>query len=291
MAPPKVRNRCERRDCSSEMVVTRHFSYCHKAYLEGIWTSETRAAIDSELPIFIVGMARSGTTLTEQIISSHPQVHGAGELPDLLNLARQPQGASKTLFPHSMQMLTKADLGLMGGRYVTGLRERHAKANRITDKMPANFLAVGLIHLIVPNARIIHVKRNPIDTCLSGYSRLYSRGQAHSYDLAEIGAYYRGYARLMDHWHAVLPAGAILDVVYEDLVADNEAQARRLIDYCGLPWDDVCLQFHKNERVIRTASVTQVRQPIYNTSVARWKRYETHLGPLVDALGDLVAEN
>jgi tetratricopeptide (TPR) repeat protein len=243
----------------------------------------------SELPVFVLGMARSGTTLTEQILASHPQVHGAGELPDLLDLVREPRGPTgDTPFPHSMQHLNHADLGLLGERYVTGLRARHPDAARITDKMPANFLAVGLIHLILPNARIIHLRRDPVDTCLSSFSRLYNHGQPHSYDLAEIGAYYRGYAKLMDHWHTVLPAGTILDMVYEELVADNETQARRLIEHCGLEWDDACLDFHKTERAVRTASVTQVRQPIYNTSVQRWKRYESHLGPLLDALGDLV---
>ena len=247
------------------------------------------AGSDSELPVFVFGMARSGTTLTEQIIASHPQVHGAGELPDLLALARHPRpDAADTPFPHNVRGLTQADLGVLGERYVAGLAERNPDAARITDKMPGNFLAVGFIHLILPRARIIHVKRNPVDTCLSGWSRLFSRGQLQSYDLSELGAYYRGYARLMDHWHSVLPPGTILDVNYEDLVADNETQARRLIDHCGLTWDDACLEFHKTERSIRTASVTQVRQPIYSSSVARWKHYEKHLQPLLDALGDLV---
>ena len=160
-------------------------------------------------------------------------------------------------------------------------------AVRVIDKMPGNFFAVGFIHLILPQARIIHVKRNPVDTCLSGWSRLFSRGQLQSYDLSELGAYYRGYARLMDHWHSVLPPGTILDVAYEDLVPANAAQARRLIDHCGLTWDDACLEFHKTNRSIRTASVTQVRQPIYNTSLERWRHYEPFLDPLFDALGDL----
>jgi tetratricopeptide (TPR) repeat protein len=246
------------------------------------------AGCTSEVPVFVLGMARSGTTLTEQIIASHPDVYGAGELPDLLDLVRQPRGPEgKTLFPQSMQYLTETDISALGDQYLAGLRARDGEALRITDKMPANFLAVGLIHLMLPNARIIHVKRNPADTCLSCYSRLFKYGLTHSYDLTELGLYYSGYARLMDHWHSVLPEGAILDVVYEDLVADNEAQARRLIDFCGLPWDDACLEFHKHKRAIKTASVTQVRQPLYNTSVARWKRYEKHLGPLLEALGDL----
>jgi tetratricopeptide (TPR) repeat protein len=242
----------------------------------------------SELPIFVLGMARSGTTLTEQIIASHPLVHGAGELPDLLDLANRPRGVDGPPYPDNMRGFTQADFGLLGSRYVAGLRKRSADAVRITDKMPANYLCIGLIHLMLPNARIVHVQRNPVDTCLSGFSRLFNRGQPHSYDLTELGRYYRAYARLMDHWHGVLPEGAMLDVRYEDLVADNETQARRLIDFCGLEWNEACLDFFKNDRSIRTASVIQVRQPIYRTSLERWKRYRTHLGPLLDALGDLV---
>jgi tetratricopeptide (TPR) repeat protein len=241
----------------------------------------------SELPVFVLGMARSGTTLTEQIIASHPVVHGAGELPDLLNLCNRPNAHEDSgAFPGNMRGFTQADIGLLGSRYVAGLRKRAPDAARITDKMPANYLGIGLIHLMLPNARIIHVKRNPVDTCLSGFSRLFKKGQPHSYDLTELGRYYRAYARLMDHWHAVLPEGALLDVQYEDLVADNETQARRLIEFCGLEWDDACLDFFKNDRSIKTASVIQVRQPIYKTSLERWKRYERHLGPLLAALGD-----
>ncbi len=246
----------------------------------------------SQLPVFVLGAARSGTTLTEQIIASHPLVHGAGELPDLLDLAHRLGGSTPTAepFPNNMRGFTQSDLALLGARYVAGLRKRSTEATRITDKMPANFLCVGLIHLMLPNARVVHVRRNPVDTCLSGFSRLFSRGQPHSYDLVEIGRHYRGYARLMDHWRTVLPEGAMLEVQYEDLVADHEAQARRLIAFCGLEWSDACLDFFKNDRSIRTASVIQVRQPIYTTSLARWKRYEPHLGPLIETLGDLVED-
>jgi len=172
--------------------------------------------------------------------------------------------------------------------YVTGLKQRAPHAQRITDKMPANFFAVGLIHLMLPNAKIIHINRNPVDTCLSCFTRLFNRKQEHTYDLAELGRYYVNYARLMAHWRNVLPAGAFLDIRYEDIVADQEAQARKLIKYCGLEWNDACLDFHKTKRPIRTASLTQVRQPIYNSSVERWRSYEKFLGPLLDALGDLV---
>jgi hypothetical protein len=176
---------------------------------------------------------------------------------------------------------------LLGSRYAEGLKARAPEAARITDKMPANYFCIGLIHLMLPNAKIVHVRRNPGDTCLSGFSRLFAKGQPHSYDLTELGRYYRAYASLMEHWREVLPAGAMLEVQYEELVTDNEAQARRLIDYCGLDWDDACLESHKTERAIRTASVTQVRQPIYDSSLERWRHYEEFLDPLFDALGDL----
>jgi hypothetical protein len=160
---------------------------------------------------------------------------------------------------------------------------------RIVDKLPGNFFHVGLIRLILPNARIIHTVRNPIDTCLSCYSGLFTAGQHFSYDMAELGRYYRRYSDLMAHWRSVLPPDAILDVAYEDVVDDLEAQARRLIDYCGLPWDDRCLSFHKTVRRVKTASAVQVRRPLYRSSLQRWRRYEAGLGPLLQALGHLAS--
>jgi tetratricopeptide (TPR) repeat protein len=246
----------------------------------------------SGVPVFVLGMPRSGTTLTEQIIASHPGVYGAGELHDLLRIAeRNITGATTPVtFPDNLRALDQATLSAWGADYVAGLKQRAPDAKRITDKMPANFFAVGLIHLMLPNAKIIHVNRNPVDTCLSCFTRLFNRKQEHTYDLAELGQYYVHYARLMEHWREVLPAGAFLDVQYEDIVADQEAQARRLIAYCGLEWNDACLDFHNTKRSIRTASVTQVRQPIYTSSVERWRHYERFLGPLLDALGDLVPD-
>ena len=249
----------------------------------------------SDVPVFVLGMPRSGTTLTEQIIASHPLAHGAGELPDILDLAANPrgtlqQGSQLPRYPETLHGMTQADIRLMGARYVEGLRARAPEAMRITDKMPANFFCIGLIHLMLPNAKIVHVRRDPVDTCLSGFSKLFAKGQPHSYDLTELGRYYCAYARLMDHWRSVLPDEAMLEVQYEELVGDNETQARRLIDYCGLEWDDACLDFHKTDRSIRTASVIQVRQPIYRTSMQRWRNYEAFLEPLFDALGDVAPE-
>lgn len=241
----------------------------------------------SSVPIFVLGMPRSGTTLTETILASHPDVYGAGELNDLLAIANQPkEGVQTAGYPLSMHGVTRDDLTRAGARYVAGLRERNAKAKHITDKMPANFLAVGLIHLMLPNAKIIHVKRNAGDICLSGFTKLFNNSQYHTYDLSEMGRYYVNYAKLMEHWRAVLPPDAFLEVQYEELVADKEAQTRRLIEYCGLAWNDACLESHKTERSIKTASVTQVRQPVYTTSVERWRRYEKHLQPLFDTLGE-----
>jgi hypothetical protein len=156
---------------------------------------------------------------------------------------------------------------------------------RITDKMPRNFLNVGIIRLALPKARIIHVRRDPVDTCMSCFSLLFSGDQPFTYDLAELGRYYRGYAALMEHWREVLPPGVMLEVRYEEVVADLEGQARRIVDHCGLDWDDACLAFHENRRAVATASVNQVRQPIYRSSVGRWRRYEKILDPLVAELG------
>jgi hypothetical protein len=180
---------------------------------------------------------------------------------------------------------TDADIRDLGARYLAETTRLAPSATRITDKMPANFRFVGLIHLALPNATIIHAVRDPIDTCLSCFSKLFSAGQNHTYDLAELGRYYRGYQALMAHWHRVLPAGRILDVRYEDVVSDLEGQARRVIAHCGLDWDPRCLDFHRTERPVRTASATQVRQPIYNSSIGRWRMHEPFLGPLLTELG------
>jgi tetratricopeptide (TPR) repeat protein len=242
----------------------------------------------SDLPVFVLGMPRSGTTLTEQIIASHPQVHGAGELGDLMTIVqRQLSPGLGLAFPHNLAQLTPEALGQWGQDYVHGLRQRAPHARRITDKMPSNYLAMGLIPLMLPHARIIHVRRNPMDTCVSCFTRLFNRHQEATYDLYELGRHYANYARLMDHWRAVLPTGSFMEVQYEEIVADMPQQARRLLDFVGLPWDDACLAFHQTERVVRTASVTQVRQPIYTSSVERWRHYERYLTPLLQGLGDL----
>jgi len=241
----------------------------------------------SGVPIFVLGMPRSGTTLVETILASHPDVFAAGELHDMLRIANQPKpGVKSEGFPLSMQGLTREDLAQMGKRYVTGLRNYSADAPRITDKMPGNFMVVGLIHIILPNARIIHLRRNAADVCLSAFTKHFVKNsQYFSYDLTELGRYYANYADLMEHWRKVLPEGAFYEVQYEDLVSDPETNTRAMLEYCGLSWNDACLSPHKTERSVKTASVAQVREPIYTKSVERWRRYEKHLGPLMEALG------
>jgi tetratricopeptide (TPR) repeat protein len=240
----------------------------------------------SAAPIFIVGMPRSGTTLIEQILASHPNIFGAGELEELSKAAASltARNHAAASFPEGVPALSDENLRQLGTSYLAAVGPAAPQALRIVDKMPANFLFVGLIHLALPNARIIHVRRDPIDTCLSCFTLLFQAGQAYSYDLAELGRYYRAYATLMHHWHCVLPPGVMLDVQYEDVVADVEPQARRIVAHCGLEWDDKCLAFHRTQRPIRTPSAAQVRQPLYRTSVGRWRPYGNLLQPLIAEL-------
>ena len=240
----------------------------------------------SPAPIFIVGMMRSGSTLVEQILASHPRVHGAGELPDLsriVNSVRTPDGNPYT-YPEFGTHLDARAIGQFGTHYLNEVRRLAPDAPFITDKMPSNYHFAGLIHLALPNARIIHTVRDPVDNCISCFSKLFIEEQNYTYDLAELGRYYRHYEKLMTHWKKILPPGRILDVRYEDLVNDFEAQSRRILEHCGLDWDPRCLQFHKTQRPVRTASVSQVRQPIYQNAVGRARGYEKFLGPLKAAL-------
>jgi tetratricopeptide (TPR) repeat protein len=236
------------------------------------------------VPIFIVGMPRSGTTLIEQIIASHPKVFGAGELRVMANLAEALGAPNGSLFPEAIPELSGEHLYRLGGDYLKAIRRLAPAAERITDKMPGNFALAGLIHLALPNARIIHVCRDPRDTAFSCFSILFARGQEFSYDLSELGRYFRAYQSLVDHWRAVMPE-TILEVHYEQVVTDLESQARRIIAYCGLGWDDACLAFHQTARSVRTASANQVRLPIYRSSIGRWQSHEEALLPLLQILG------
>lgn len=240
----------------------------------------------SALPIFIVGMPRSGGTLIEQILSTHSQVYGAGELKYLNNVMQIPvKNQLNTLYyPENILHLSPEICRAIADNYVTSLQHHSPKAIRITDKMPYNFIAIGLIHALLPNAKIIHVKRNPIDTCLSCYTKLFSEGQLYSYALTELGQYYQCYERIMIHWRQLLPSDAWLEIEYEAMVNNLEVEAQRLIEFCDLAWENTCLTFYQSKRQVRTASFVQVRQPIYTSSVERWRRYEQELAPLIKIL-------
>jgi len=240
----------------------------------------------SDLPVFIVGMPRSGSTLIEQILASHPAVYGAGELPKFGQAASGLCGISAaTPSAEGLADLPAERFGELGARYLDSLGVLAPDAQRITDKFLANFRMIGLIHLALPRARVIHAGRDPLDTCLSCFERHFAKSSLpFTYDLAELGRYYRAYDALMAHWREVLPAGTILEVQYEDMVADFEPQARRIIAYCGLDWDERCLAFFKTKRPVHTASAAQVREPLYRSSVGRWHSATHLLRPLLDEL-------
>jgi tetratricopeptide (TPR) repeat protein len=241
----------------------------------------------SEVPVFIVGMPRSGSTLVEQVLSNHPDAFGAGEIKEFSRQLNMMRGRFPGLpkYPQIMQKMNAAQLNLLGEGYLSKLVALSPGSARITDKLLTNYYFVGLLHILFPKARFIHTRRNPVDTCLSAYTKLFKDDMPHSYDLGELGRYYRKYEELMAHWEAVLPPGVMKTVVYEDVVGDMPRMARELIDFLGLPWNDACLNFHESSRPVKTASVVQVRQPVYSSSVGRWKRYGDELKPLIDALG------
>lgn len=247
---------------------------------------------DSEQPVFIVGMPRSGTTLTEQICSSHSRVSGAGELKILGEIARELGGGETdpAVFAKLLKRMTAAQSREIAALYLdqTG-RFGGGGAARITDKMPHNFEYLGLIALLFPKARVIHCQRDPVDTCVSCFSHHFSEAHGYNTDLSVLGHYYREYRRLMAHWRSVLPL-SLLDFSYEALIADQETRSRELIAFLGLEWEDACLDFHVSDRLVKTPSRWQVRQPIYASSVSAWKKYEAHLGPLFESLGDLAPQ-
>ncbi|MCI0430089.1 MAG: sulfotransferase [Rhodospirillales bacterium] len=252
----------------------------------GEWAEDLNHGDPSVLPVFILGMPRSGTTLVEQILASHPQVHGAGEIGLLPMVLKGLQIRPDLLVFDAIRTGPFAEkLRRRGADYVARLSALGPQAQRITDKRPHNFTLVGAIHLILPRAAIVFCRRDLRDVGLSCYQTLFMQGHAWSYDLTELGRYAAAFARLMRHWRRILP-GRILELDYEALVAEPEVQARRLVAHCGLDWDERCLDFHLAERAVRTASIGQVRQPIYRRSVGRWRRFERHLAPLVEALGD-----
>lgn len=245
-------------------------------------------ASDSKLaPIFIVGMPRSGSSLVEQMLAGHPRINAGGELPHMPEIAiklGEIWGSRGDASPGSDEQL-KADLKQAVEVFTRKTAALQTREGRFTDKLPGNFQLIGLIRLMFPEARFIHSRRDPVDTCLSCFQNFFTSDVPYSYDLAELGRYYTLYRRFMAHWHAVLPAGTLLDVDYESLVTEPEAEVRRMLDFCGLPFDPACLDFQKVNRPVTTASAVQVRRPLYTSSIKRWERYRKHLGPLLAELG------
>ncbi|PVM92524.1 hypothetical protein DDF62_05150 [Caulobacter radicis] len=241
-------------------------------------------------PIFVVGLPRSGSTLIEQILASHSQVEGTMELPDVIAIAKRLGGRrGEGLYPEALATLDADALRALGEEYLERTRvQRKTDRPFFVDKMPNNFAHAGLIHLMLPNARIIDARRHPLGCCFSGFKQHFARGQTFSYGLEDIGRYYADYVDLMAHVDAVLP-GRVHRVIYEAMVEDPEGQIRRLLDHCGLPFEDACLNFHQNDRAVRTASSEQVRQPIFKDGVDQWRNYEPWLDPLKAALGPVLA--
>ncbi len=250
------------------------------------------AGCETPDPIFIVGLPRAGSTLIEQILSSHSAIEGTMELPDIIAIARRLGGKKRqgeaSAYPSVLGTLDRDTFTALGEEYLERTRI-YRKLGRpfFIDKMPNNFVHVGLIHLILPNAKIIDARRHPLGCCFSCFKQHFARGQAFTYSLDDIGKYYVHYVELMAHYDAVLP-GRVHRVIYEQLVADPEREVRRLLDYCGLPFEDGCLRFYENDRAVRTASSEQVRQPIFKDSVEHWQNYKPWLGPLEAALGPVL---
>jgi hypothetical protein len=253
-------------------------------------------------------MPRSGTTLTEQLIATHPEAYGAGELKLLHRVidgisinnraieTKSDHGAIPTFIPGvdvgDCKKLSFKDRGELYVKAISALAKANGKSNakRVVDKMPGNYFWSGVIPFILPNAKIVHTQRHPLDNCLSIYRIFFPDGMPWSYDLTNLGKVYRAYYEHMTYWETALPENMMITVNYEVLIADFENQAKRIINHVGLPWDDACLKFHENDRQVKTASLNQVRKPIYNTSVGRWKKYEEYLKPLIKELGPLIAE-
>jgi tetratricopeptide (TPR) repeat protein len=262
------------------------FDGIRAAFPKEVFENRKWTGLEDERPVFIVGMPRSGSTLVEQILSSHPDVYGAGEVKYLAQSLGKIRDRFPSLprYPDMVEKITGPQLEIVAKSYQEMLTKDAGDAKRITDKLLTNYFFLGLINLLFPHAKVINTQRDPVDTCLSGFTKLFKDDMPHSYDLGELGRYYGKYRELMEHWEKVLPKGFLTTVIYEDVVADTEKEAKRLIEFLGLPWDSKCVDFHKSERPVKTASVAQVRKPIYNTSVKRWKKYGEGLQPLVDAI-------
>ncbi|HZD53373.1 MAG TPA: sulfotransferase [Woeseiaceae bacterium] len=286
-------NRLRRRDLRydpdrAEAAMRAQADVCTAEFFE----SRTGAGAPHADPIFIVGLPRSGSTLLEQILASHSQIDGTMELPNVLALAHRLNGrrlmSEEARYPAVLKALQPEQLAGFGTAYIQETCLHRGGAHRFIDKMPNNFLHVGLIQLILPNAKIIDARRHPMACGFGNYKQLFADGQEFTYDLDEVARYYRGYAALMAHWDRVLP-GRVLRVHYEKVVADLEAEVRRILDFLELPFEPACLEFHRTERSVRTPSSEQVRRPIYDTALGHWRHYGSWLGPLRDGVADLIA--
>jgi predicted Zn-dependent protease len=271
---------------------TRYVGRCKRQYSADFFAARRGAGAPAADPIFIVGLPRAGSTLLEQILGSHSLVEGTVELPDLPQIVRElaernERGVEAPLFD-TIAGLDGGELRALGERYLASTRvHRKTGAPYFVDKMPNNCLYVGLIHLILPNAKIIDARRHPLGCCFSGFKQHFARGQNFSYDLTDLGRYYGDYVELMAHVDAVLP-GRVHRVFYEAVIENTEAEVRRLLDYCGLPFEEQCLRFYETERAVRTPSSEQVRQPIFKEGMDHWRNYEPWLGPLKQALGSVL---
>jgi len=261
-------------------------------YTREFFDARAGAGFPARDPLFIVGMPRAGSTLVEQILSSHSLVEGTMELYDMISLARsldvRGPHEQRLQYPDTLAALTPAELQALGARYLERTRvQRKSSAPYFIDKMPNNFLHTGLILLALPNARIIDVRRHPLGCCFSVFKQHFARGQSFSYGLEDLGRYYRDYVELMAHFDRALP-GRVHRVHYESLVENTESEVRALLEYCGLPFEEQCLRFYENERAVRTASSEQVRQPIFRDGLEQWRHYEPWLEPLKTALGPVL---
>lgn len=281
----RVQSRYQAEDMTAEL--TAQSDICGRELFE----KNAGKGHDAPDPIFVVGLPRAGSTLLEQILASHSQIDGTLELPNILALAhrlrRRKRASDKSQYPHVLADLDGEELEAYGKKFIEETRVHRAGAPFFIDKMPNNFRHIGLIKLILPNAKIIDARRHPMDCCFSGFKQLFAEGQEFTYGLEVIGQYYRDYVDLMDHWDEVLP-GQVLRVQYEDVVADIETQVSRLLEFCELPFEDACINFHKTKRIVKTASSEQVRQPINTKGIEAWRPYDPWLGDLKDALGPVL---
>jgi tetratricopeptide (TPR) repeat protein len=286
-------NRLRRAELDYDADETRaHIARSRALFTPGFFAARAGQGCPAPDPIFVVGLPRSGSTLVEQILASHSLVEGTHELPDILTLARRlgerRGGHAESRYPEALAALSPEALRSLGEEYLERTRvQRKTDRPFFIDKMPNNWAHVGLIQLILPNARIVDARRHPLGCCFSGFKQHFARGQAFTYDLTDIGRYYADYVRMMAHFDAVLP-GRVHRVIYEEMVADTEAMIRRLLDHCGLPFEDACLRFWETDRAVRTASSEQVRRPIFTDAADHWRRYEPWLGPLKAALGPVL---